>query len=103
MSATGDLRPSHDWQKIVLFVLTIAGAVYAFGDKIFSVGRQTVTSDRVEHVEATINQMAVDQARTKLQAEMANAGVQQLRTEVHDGIHDLNEQLRHLNITSRNR
>lgn len=94
-----DLRPSHDWQKLVLFVLACAGAVYAFGDKILQVGKTSASIEKIDRIEQAQVQMQVDGVRTKLQAENANAAI--LRVE--EKVDNMNAVLMQINITGHHR
>jgi TolA-binding protein len=85
-------------REIVLFVLAIAGAVYAGADKLLAIGKTTASVDKIDRMEAVQNQAGVDSARTKLQVEMMNGTLQEMKSDVHD----INMQLRQINITRGN-
>lgn len=98
-----DIRKHTDWMKVVLFVVAIVGFFAGFGDRIMSLGKTSATVDvsavKVDRLEATQNQMSVDMARTKMQAEMANGAAQRIEVKV-DHINDV---LMQLNITGHRR
>ena len=98
-----DLRKHYDWQKTVLFALAVAGGIYAFADKILTLGKTSASIDKIDRMDAAQAQFGVDMARTKIQVEMMNGGLQELKAAQHDGFQDINLQLRQLNITRRNR
>ena len=79
----------------MLFVLAIAGGVYAFADKVMAIGKTSASVDKIDRIEAGQNQMAVDSARTKMQVDM-------METEMTRGFADVNAQLSRLNLTREN-
>lgn len=102
-SAPVDLRPHHDWQKLVLFVLAICGAAWAIVNQVFNVGKTAAAIDKIDHMESFSNQLGVDVTRTKIQVEMLGGGFQEFKADTHDQLREMNAQLRQLNITGHHR
>jgi hypothetical protein len=103
VSATPEMRPASHLREVVLFVLAIAGGIYAFADKVMVLGRSSASIDKIDRIESSQNQMSVDYARTKLQVELGTATSQRIEEKVDRQGAQLNELIGKLNITRRNR
>lgn len=106
MSAGPELRPHHDWQKIVLFVLTLVGAVYAAATQFMSLGRKEATLDKVDKIDTAQGQQKDEITRLNYRVEAVNGAVGVVGKDVTDmkaDLKDLNTQLRQLNLTGRHR
>lgn len=101
MSDHADLRPKHDWAKIVATVIAVGGVIYAAAQNLISLGETKATINKVERIEAKVSSQGEDITAIRYEAKSANAAAQRVEAKVDEGFKDINNTLRRIRITGR--
>lgn len=86
-----------------MFSIAVGGALWAIGQNLMSLGQTKGSVEKIDRIEAKQIQQQDDITSIRYEAKGANAAAQRVESKLDDGLKDINQQLRQLNIAGHRR